>query len=303
MPTGACGINCGMCKLRLMGICSSCGSGKSPEAEKKLAAQSRAFGGTCTILECAVLNRVEYCLRDCGGFPCENFSTGPYPFSSGFLSMQKRRRSELPPAMDWNNRPIEVPESFWEALARKDPTAVSHFVLGEADGKGGVIFPFLNAVVRIDPQKRELAQRIEDDWLPVSDPMLTLVTLLYFNRVEHLAPLAGELAATNDLKSAQHFAGPHELNMTPLLERYANDPSGFRQSAEHHLGGIPEDMADLSFRLLPFPRIPLVYLYWKPDEEFGTRIKVLFDRSIEELLTASGIWALVWRVNIELLRA
>jgi hypothetical protein len=62
-------------------------------------------------------------------------------------------------------------------------------------------------------------------------------------------------------------------------------------------------MADLSFRLLPFPRIPVYYLYWKPDEEFGTRIKVLFDRSIEELLTASGIWALVWRVNLELLRA
>jgi hypothetical protein len=217
--------------------------------------------------------------------------------------MQERRRSELPPALDWNNRPLQVPEAFWEKLARRDPIAVSNFVLGDADDRGRVIFPFLNAVVRIDPKKQELSQRIEGGWQPVSDPMLTLVTLLYFNRVDHLVPLAGELAATSDLKAAPHFTGHHELNMAPLLERYGRDPAGFRQAAETHLGGEPGDMADLSFRLLPFPRIPMVYLYWKPDEEFGARIAVLFDRSIDELLTASGIWALVWRVNVELLRA
>jgi hypothetical protein len=61
-------------------------------------------------------------------------------------------------------------------------------------------------------------------------------------------------------------------------------------------------MADLSFRLQPFPRVPIYYLYWKADEEFGPRIDVLFDRSIEALLTAAGIWTLIWRVNVELLR-
>ncbi len=302
MPTGACGIDCDVCKLRLLGTCSSCGSGRSPEAAKKLEAQRRIFGGTCTILECAVLNHIEYCSRDCASFPCENFAAGPYPFSSGFLNMQQRRRRELPPALDWNNRPIQVPDEYWAALAEKDPAALSHFVLAEADPEGGLVFPFLRASVRVDPKRRELQQRIEGQWRTVSDPMLTLVTLLYFNRVDHLVPLAGEPAAVDDLACAGHFSGRHALNMGPLLERYGKDPDGFRQSAGRHLGGRPTDMADLSFRLLPFPRIPLTYLYWKADEEFGARIDVLFDRSIERLLTAAGIWCLVWRVNVELIK-
>ncbi len=302
MPTGACGIDCDVCRLRLLGTCSSCGSGKSPEAGKKLEAQHRIFAGSCAILECAVLNHIDYCPMDCGGFPCDNFNAGPYPFSTGFLSMQERRRKELPPALDWNNRPIQVPEEFWEKLAARDLQQVSNFVLAEADLQGGLVFPFLKASVRIDPAKRELAQRIDGQWRAVSDPMLTLVALLYFNRVDHLAPLAGELAAADGLTCAAHFSGRHALKMAPLLERFGKDPEGFRQAAELGLGGAPTDMADLSFQLMPFPRIPIHYLFWRPDEEFGARIDVLFDRSIEELLTAAGIWSLVWRVNVELLR-
>ena len=36
MPTAACGINCDVCKLNLLGTCSSCGPGTSLEAEKKI---------------------------------------------------------------------------------------------------------------------------------------------------------------------------------------------------------------------------------------------------------------------------
>ena len=60
MPTGACGINCDICKLKLLGICSSCGPGRSREAEAKLAAQKRLFGGSCSILECARMNNLNY---------------------------------------------------------------------------------------------------------------------------------------------------------------------------------------------------------------------------------------------------
>jgi hypothetical protein len=61
-------------------------------------------------------------------------------------------------------------------------------------------------------------------------------------------------------------------------------------------------MGDCAFRLLPYPRIPLYFIYWSKDAEFGARISVLFDRSIEASLTASGIWGLFRRVSIELLR-
>ena len=96
MPTGACGIDCGVCRLHLLGTCSVCGPGGSPEASEKMAAQVRILGAPCPILACAVRSHVAYCVRDCERFPCDAFRAGPYPFSEGFLRMQVRRRGEGP---------------------------------------------------------------------------------------------------------------------------------------------------------------------------------------------------------------
>ena len=120
MPTAACGINCDVCKLNLLGTCSTCGPGTSLEAEKKLAAQSRLLGSPCPILACANLNRVQFCLRDCSQFPCENFTHGPYPFSEGYIAMQKRRRKEIPPASAPDNTRVSVDPNYWDELQKKE---------------------------------------------------------------------------------------------------------------------------------------------------------------------------------------
>jgi hypothetical protein len=96
--TGACGINCTVCRLAAEGKCSPCGSGLSSQAQRKLEAQVIILGAPCPILHCAVERRVEYCLRDCLDFPCPHFEDGPYPFSESFCQMQLRRRSEPPPS-------------------------------------------------------------------------------------------------------------------------------------------------------------------------------------------------------------
>jgi hypothetical protein len=44
-------------------------------------------------------------------------------------------------------------------------------------------------------------------------------------------------------------------------------------------------------------RIPLYYLLWEGDDEFKPRVNVLFDRSIEAVFAADGIWGLVNRVS------
>jgi len=95
--TGACGINCLTCKLYIDGKCSPCGAGLSQQAHLKLAAQQSLLGGACPILECAIESNVFFCLRDCPDFPCEKFQQGPYPYSTGFLQMQARRREQPKP--------------------------------------------------------------------------------------------------------------------------------------------------------------------------------------------------------------
>jgi len=301
MPTGACGINCDVCKLRLLGLCSTCGPGKSPEAPKKLAAQEAAFGGTCTILACAVLNHIDYCLRDCPAFPCENFHAGPYPFSQGFLSMQDRRLDSGPPPLDHNERPIRVPSEFWENLKARDRNALLNLTLFQSHPSGGLLFRFLREDLLVDVQNGCLKRQVGNTWKSMNDPLLELVTLLYLNHVNSLDPLGRDIVGIKDLKEAHYFRGRHQLRLAPLLERYGEDLDGF-ESAAKYCGGESLDMADTAFRFLPFPRVPLYYLLWKGDAEFEPRISVLFDRSIEDIFSGPGIWGLVNLVSFALLK-
>lgn len=301
MPTGACGINCDVCKLNLLGTCSSCGSGKSLEAEQKLAAQRKLFGSTCAILACAQMNQIEYCLRDCGQFPCDNFSQGPYPFSREYLQMQQRRRQQNPPAFAPDKSPVEVSPHYWDNLQTKDLETLCNLTLFSRVAPQQLVFHFLNEDVRLDVAARCLQRDHGQGWENTRDPLLELVTVVYLNRVNMLYPVGKELVGVKDLKEAHFFQGPHVLQVDPLIRRYGRDMAGFKNAAEF-LEGRAVELADAAYQLFPFPRIPLYYLFWQGDDEFEPRISVLFDRSIEEVLSADVIWGLVSRVSTALLQ-
>ena len=300
MPTGACGINCDVCKLNLLGTCSSCGSGTSAAAEKKLTAQQRLLGGPCAILACAELNRVEYCMRDCNQFPCDNFHTGPYPFSQGFLNMQQRRLKEKPPAFAPDGSRVNVAANYWGQLQGKDITTLCNLTLFSPSSSDQVLFHFLREDVMVDVENRCLKRLGETGWEITNDPLLELVTVMYLINVNDIHPIGRDLVGVKDLKEGHFFQGPHALKTDSLLKRYGHDLNGFRQTAEY-LEGEARDMADIAYRLSPFPRIHLYYLLWQGDEEFEPRLTVLFDRSIEKVFAADTIWALVNRVSTALL--
>ena len=81
-----------------------------------------------------------------------------------------------------------------------------------------------------------------------------------------------------------------------VVKKYGYDVKGFKAAAEK-LGGAPMDMADASYRFSPFPKIPMYYLLWEGDDEFGPNLSVLFDRSIESHLNADGIWGIVGLIS------
>lgn len=291
MATGACGINCDVCKLNKNGSCSTCGPGKSPEAAAKLAVQQKLFGAGCPILECANMNQVNHCMSDCIQFPCENFSSGPYPFSQGFLDMQKRRLSENSKAMATEDLKIEIPDEYWDDLISKDTLAISNYTLSTPH-ESGIIFQFLNREILVDIHEKCLKEHSENTWITIDDPLLELITLIYFNRVKALYPKGKDLVSSRELKEGHFFKGPHEFDLEPLLNRFKDNPEDFRETAEL-LDGTSVDMADVAYMFLPFPRIPVYYLFWKKNDEFKAGIDILFDRSIEQCLDAAGIWGLV----------
>jgi Domain of unknown function (DUF3786) len=301
MPTGACGINCDVCKLNLLGTCSSCGSGQSPEAARKLAAQHRLFGSTCAILACANMKQIEYCIRDCNQFPCDNFFKGPYPFSEGYLQMQQRRRKQNPPSFGPDKSPVQVPQHFWDDLQNSDFNTLCNLTLFSCVSTHQMVFHFLNEDVLVDFKERCLKRNRGRGWESSQDPLLELVTVVYLNNVSMLYPLGKEIVGIKDLRESHFFQGPHALQTEPLLKRYGRDMQGFKEAATF-LEGQPVDMADVAYQLHPFPRVPVYYLFWEGDAEFAPGISVLFDRSIEEVFSADAIWGLVNRVSTALLQ-
>lgn len=301
MPTGACGINCDVCRLNLIGLCTPCGPGKSREAQVKLAVQERIFKHTCPILSCAVLNHKNYCMRDCNQFPCANYRTTGYPFSGRYLDMQERRRNALVSCLDPLGKPIEIPAEHWETLRKKDLNLISS--LTEVDLENNcLVFDFLNQTIVLDPGGEEIRKRTDGHEISLDIPLMSMTALSYFKAVDRLFPIGKDLISTRDMEQRLYFRGDHELSMEPILKRFAKEPEDFIQAIKILKGRIL-DMADLACVLFPFPRIPVYYLFWDLSGSHEPRLSILFDRSIESLLAPPIIWGLVNLVNAFLLSA
>ena len=218
--------------------------------------------------------------------------------------MSKIQNSKLvkegPPALAPDGTRVNVSADYWAQLQGKDVTALCNLTLFNPISSGQVLFHFLREDVMVDIENRCLKRSGETGWEITDDPLLELVTVMYLINVNDIYPIGRDIVGVKDLKEGHFFQGPHALRTDPLLKRYGRDLKAFRQSAEY-LAGETRDMADAAYRLAPFPRIHLYYLLWQGDEEFEPRLTVLFDRSIENVLAADAIWALVNRVSTALL--
>jgi hypothetical protein len=210
--------------------------------------------------------------------------------------MQQQRHGEFLKTYAPDGSHLEADQIYWKELAQKDINALCNFTFFDAIGQDRMQFQFLNERVQVDIGQRCLLRHIDDSWQISDDPLLTLATIMYLNNITGVYPLGKDIVGIKDLKEGHFFTGPHELCLSPLLERYGDDLDGFRRTGTI-LHGNPMEMADAAFRLLPFPRLPLYYLLWVGDVEFKPRIQVLVDRSIEKTLPADAIWALINRVS------
>jgi hypothetical protein len=215
--------------------------------------------------------------------------------------MQERRRREAPPARTHNRGAVLIPEEYWEKVVEIDPTLMVGMCGATDDAGGGIRLQFLNEPIWVDTRSRRICRLHDGQWEAVGDALLELVTLLYLMNIRESSIAAPELVGIGDLKEASYFKGIHALDMSALLERYGYDLKGFRESALY-LGGEPLDMADAAYRFMPFPGVPVCFLLWEGDDEFQPKLSVLFDRSIERIFSASGIWSLVKVVSHRLLK-
>ena len=151
---------------------------------------------------------------------------------------------------------------------------------------------FLQERYRIRPDSREIEP---DTGTPSEgDPSIDLqVILLTYLLNAREIPLADRLVAGSSLKGGKcFFQGPHSFPLDPLVEQYGHDTKALLDRGLS-LGAVQESYGDVSLRFLALPRVPVVMVLWKADEEFPPRLSVVFDASVEQHLPLDAIYGLV----------
>ncbi len=104
-------------------------------------------------------------------------------------------------------------------------------------------------------------------------------------------PLSGRPVQPSNLKGGDvFFRGTHVLPLDQLAGRYGRDLDGFITKATGW-GGEERQHGDAAFMLYPLPRIPVVLIMWREDEEFPARADLLFDSSCESHVPLDILWS------------
>ncbi len=190
---------------------------------------------------------------------------------------------------DW----LDGLERAWTILATLDPTSVCRQANADFDEKTGhYVLPFFNETIYISPAKKQI-------WSDCALADRLLNELSHYSRLSALwyliqakdTPLSGNLISPRQVDGGLIFAlGSHMLPLNKLEEKYGRNVSGLvRRGVE--LGGEPLHHGDASVRLFPFPRVPVILLVWKYDEEFPARADILFDATCSTHLPTDIIWS------------
>ncbi len=91
--------------------------------------------------------------------------------------------------------------------------------------------------------------------------------------------LSGRFVSLNSLKGTVFSSG----TVGNIFQKYTGLFDGkTRELAKacEKLGGIPEKVGDVSYRLEIFPFLPAVFQFWYSDEEFPAMLKFMWDENI-----------------------
>lgn len=181
----------------------------------------------------------------------------------------------------------------WEILKGLDPVTLCRNAQVDFDYASGLyLLKSFGIDVYIDPANK----RIYGD---APEGAILLDRLGYFSRPSILwyltgakdIPLSGKLLQPVNLRGGQiFFRGTHVLPLERLAEKYCNDIEGFLKRGGQ-LGGSRLGYGDAAVRLFPFPRIPVVLILWREDEEFPARADLLFDSACEFHLALDVLWS------------
>jgi hypothetical protein len=184
-------------------------------------------------------------------------------------------------------------QKAWETLGTREPHSVCTRALADFQSDSGIY--------TLKSYGVDISISLQDKKIFTNSPegAILLQRLGYFSQHSILwylinakdIPLSGELIKPVNLKGGQlFFRGTHELPLKRVAEQYTDNITQFLARGKQ-LHGEPLKYGDASVRLLPFPRIPIIVILWRADEEFPARADLLLDSTCELHMPLDIIWS------------
>ncbi len=101
--------------------------------------------------------------------------------------------------------------------------------------------------------------------------------------------LSGKFQAINGLKGTGFASKPNYSLFAPYT-RYFDHRLSLLADACERLGGSPQPVGDVSYRLSLFDFFPVILQFWESDEEFDASLRLLWDENTLDFIHYETSW-------------
>jgi hypothetical protein len=162
----------------------------------------------------------------------------------------------------------------------------------EEGGSRGIRLRFLNKMITVSWPNCQFYQDSTEE-IPIKEKILILHYLNGSNR-EHLS---GQLIAFQDIPSARFYLDAFNRRVKyPMVNAFDDQPDQLPAVAKELFGATTASAGDISVLIQALPKIPVILVIWRGDEEFPSDGTILFDSSIKEMLSAEDVSELTSRI-------
>ena len=120
-------------------------------------------------------------------------------------------------------------------------------------------------------------------------PIQEQVLILHYLTTEDMPPLSSDWVSYREIPGASfYFSAFAKRAIDPLKKVFGRNLSGFAQ-ASGKLNSTKIEPGDAGFEFMVFPYVPLQLILWAGDDEFPEEANILFDRTIEKILSPEDV--------------
>ncbi|ETR73335.1 MAG: Fe-S cluster domain-containing protein [Candidatus Magnetoglobus multicellularis str. Araruama] len=114
------------------------------------------------------------------------------------------------------------------------------------------------------------------------------------------ASVSGQWVTFRELEGGKPRLALYEQRFQKELKRLADNFTDLFEDLIHIFNGTQLDhapaqlnQADISLVLHPFPKIPILISYWKPEDDMASDITIFFDKMVHEQLDTESLYGLL----------